>query len=1044
MKTLFFTLLAAFGAATVSFAQGPGGVSANLKAWYKANVGVTGSAPVTQWNNQSATVGINATAVNGPTLLNYNINFNPALSFDGTNDIMQVASGLFGTSTVNDAFVYIISTARDGAGTGRTAFGETVSGERFQAHIPWGSEVYWDFGACCGTGRVNTLTGWGGTNDKFYLWTLGSSTGTGTPSGLRKSIYRDALLIASNNSSDGVTGSNQAFFLGGRAGGEFTYGSIAEVIIYTGVPSNTDLQKIHSYLAIKYGLTLDQSTPQDYVSSAGATIYDADGSTTAVGYVNDIAGIARDDNAALSQKRSLSSTGNDPVIIANGVATGNVFANDNSSVVWGNDGSTVTSTGVAPPPGYLSKTLRNWKVDALGTLGTMSVRFLLNNGIMNSGIPGDYGLAVDTDTNFTSGATIYPTATISGDTLTFTGVTFPVGFRFFTLGLNIAPRPYPGGVAGNYLAWYKTDKEVTGVAPVTAWGDQSIRNKDASAVSGPTFVNPSINFNASLLFNGSSNFMSVTGGLLGSSSYNNAFVYFVAQTNVVSASNLFFENLAGGKRLGSHVPWTDFNVYYDFGLCCASGRVSGNWGAAAGEFNYWSLGSSTSTATPSTTRKYIYRNNNLAAANNNSDNATGANQDFTMGSAGAGNFYNGNITELFISTNVPTVTELSQIHSYLSVKYGMHKPGNYLASDASIIWNSTTNSTYHNDVTGIGRDDNSDLLQKQSKSYNSDDIVTIGVGTALTTTNALNIGSFSSDKSYLIWGNNNGSNLANGGVDVPATIVTRLQRAWKVGESGATPPATVRIRFETSSFPGANDLNDVRLVVDADGTFASGAGTIVAPAFVNNPGKIVEFNHDFVAGTGYFFTLGSVNLATAPLPIQLLTFTAVAEKNIVQLAWSTETETRNDFFTIERSSENINWQAVKTVKGAGNSDKRIDYADVDARPINGISYYRLKQTDFDKTSTYSKIIKVEFKAVDEYLNVYPNPTNGTATLEIPSSVDLEKVELVTTMGVTLNTISSAADNGKLAIDVSSLPKGIYVLKVAGRNGYNRSVRLVFN
>ncbi|NOT74188.1 MAG: T9SS type A sorting domain-containing protein [Cyclobacteriaceae bacterium] len=1024
-----------------SFAQGPGGVSANLKAWYKGNVGTSGTAPVVLWNNQSPTIGIDALAVNGPTLLYKSINYNSALSFDGNNDIMRVPTGLLGTSTVDDVFVYIVSNAQVST-AGRTIFGENVSGERFQAHIPWADEVYWDFGACCGTGRVNTLTGWGATSNKYYSWALGSSTGTATPSGLRKSIYRDGLLIASSNSQDGVVGNNNPFDIGGNNGGEFYFGSIAELIVYTGVPSNTEFQKIQSYLAIKYGLMMDQTVPTDYISSSNATIYDADGSSSVAGYNNDIAGIGRDDASQLDQRRSMSSTGNDALIMSNGIPFGSSFANNNSFVVWGNDGNTLSSTSVNLPPGYLSRSARIWKTDALGTLGSISVRFLLNGGIINSGDPTNYALAVDNDSNFGTGATLYTTATLSGDTLTFSGVTFPVGSSFLTLAANIAPRPYPGGVAGNYLIWFRSDREVTGVSPVTGWGDQSIRNRDAVASNGPTFVDPRINFNPSLQFNGTSNFVEVTSGLFGASTYNSAFTYAVASTNTIADRNFFYEQLAGSAndRFSAHLPWSDSNVYYDFGTCCIEGRVNGNWGATVNEFNYWTMGSSTSTATPSGTRRFIYRNNTLTAANNNIDTGTGANSPFTLGSAGFANYYIGEVSEFFVSTNIPSLTELAQIHSYLSIKYGMHKPGNYLASDGSVIWDATTNSTYHNDVTAIGRDDNSDLLQKQSKSYNSDDIITIGAGPALTATNALNTGTFGGDKSFLVWGNNNGSISSNGGVDLPATILRRLQRAWKVVETGTSPPGTVRIRFETTVIPGTNDLQYVRLLVDDDGTFATGA-TLINPSFYDNTAKIVEFTHDFVMGTGYFFTLGSVNIAGAPLPVQLLSFTATPEKSAVQLAWSTETETRNNLFTIERAASDLKWEPVVTVQGAGNSNAKKDYAATDNRPFNGISFYRLKQTDFDGVSSYSKIVKVEINLGDQQLVIYPNPTKGDATLVIPSTVEVERVELFTSLGLKLNSISSVKSNGEVSIEMNSLPKGIYLVRVTGKNGYQKSVRL---
>jgi hypothetical protein len=95
------------------------------------------------------------------------------------------------------------------------------------------------------------------------------------------------------------------------------------------------------------------------------------------------------------------------------------------------------------------------------------------------------------------------------------------------------------------------------------------------------------------------------------------------------------------------------------------------------------------------------------------------------------------------------------------------------------------------------------------------------------------------------------------------------------------------------------------------------------------------------------------------LPIELISFEAnLNANNQVDIFWSTASEQNNDFFTIERSIDGLNWEIVATVAGAGNSTNRIDYAAYDLRPLSGISYYRLKQTDYDGAFEYSNIVSV--------------------------------------------------------------------------------------
>jgi len=89
-----------------------------------------------------------------------------------------------------------------------------------------------------------------------------------------------------------------------------------------------------------------------------------------------------------------------------------------------------------------------------------------------------------------------------------------------------------------------------------------------------------------------------------------------------------------------------------------------------------------------------------------------------------------------------------------------------------------------------------------------------------------------------------------------------------------------------------------------------------------------------------------------PLPIELLSFTANADHEFVRLHWATATETNNDFFTIERSTNLNDWEVLGFIDGAGNSSRPLQYVFTDYNPLSGISYYRLKQTDYDGKYEY--------------------------------------------------------------------------------------------
>ncbi|RLD55710.1 MAG: hypothetical protein DRJ01_16260, partial [Bacteroidetes bacterium] len=94
------------------------------------------------------------------------------------------------------------------------------------------------------------------------------------------------------------------------------------------------------------------------------------------------------------------------------------------------------------------------------------------------------------------------------------------------------------------------------------------------------------------------------------------------------------------------------------------------------------------------------------------------------------------------------------------------------------------------------------------------------------------------------------------------------------------------------------------------------------------------------------------------LPIELVDFNANVVGNNVELNWTTTSEINNDYFTVERSIDAINFEIVDDISGAGNSNKSINYKLVDYSPYQGISYYRLKQTDYDGKYSHSKIVSV--------------------------------------------------------------------------------------
>jgi hypothetical protein len=137
--------------------------------------------------------------------------------------------------------------------------------------------------------------------------------------------------------------------------------------------------------------------------------------------------------------------------------------------------------------------------------------------------------------------------------------------------------------------------------------------------------------------------------------------------------------------------------------------------------------------------------------------------------------------------------------------------------------------------------------------------------------------------------------------------------------------------------------------------------------------------------------------AGSSLPIELLGFTAYLNEAKVDVNWSTASEVNNNYFTIERSKDGQLWAEIAVVVGAGNSNQQIDYMDVDYSPLKGVSYYRLKQTDYDGAFTYShvSVVKNGETLPGSDITPFPNPGDGNSfNLEFTGFGDEEVLVVV--------------------------------------------------
>jgi hypothetical protein len=866
----------------------PGGVTGQ-SLWVKADGGLlfNGSDQVEQWLDQSGSgntttelraslpAHTNAIAPSNAILRVANgINFNPAVDFSGA-----VGRSLKGNALTQwDATPISIFTVALPEGATVGGFGGVFSG-----HADWTTT------SSAGIGLDIIPGGSYGLDGSGCIVALTTSS-TAEPRVVRGIYTTGANALGGSTWLNGVqeaTGTNCAtnattlFEVGGRTAGTTTFdnrifnGKITEVVVYKSVLTAANANKVESYLAIKYGITLRQTPPKNYTDSAGLVVWDA-----AINPIHNknIAGIGRDDLSGLSQKQSrsvnIASSGNlvtvgHGTIAADNASNSNGFGVDKDFLIWGDDGASGSfGTPITPPLGVTAtvRMTRVWKTQETGTVGTVKV-----------GIPSSLGggntvyLVVSNDTTFDAGDQYIPMTPLTAGSTTYQAADFDfVSGQFFTFA---SVPTIPGGVGGMAL-WLKGDAGMnceTDTCTVTQWQDQSPNGKDAAGTAGTlSRKNVGVNFNPALGFDATDAMRGTS--LMGASTLSNANIYFVSKKTTIGATSDFYEfnsiNTAGNGGLGIHVPFTNNLAIWDAGVNNANNRLTAPVGTIVlGQYELKSFNASTTLAqTIAGARQAISKNGGVITTDTTLANFTGGNKPYQLGGAtldttGGAEVPDGveDIAEVIVFTSAITGAEQQRIHSYLALKYGITldqtAPQNYVASDGTTIsWDATANLIYNRNITGIGRDDVSGLDQKQSRSINlpnSGNLVTIGLGT-IETENVLNSNAFAADKNFLTWGDDGAgagfTTLITPPLGIMATV--RLTRIWKVQETGTIP--TVKIGIPANLGGG----NIVYLVVSGDTTFD--ASDQYFPMTPLTAGNTTYQAADFDFTTGQFFTFATL------------------------------------------------------------------------------------------------------------------------------------------------------------------------------------------
>lgn len=377
-KVICITVVLSFFQQLNAQGIGPGGVSSGLSMWLKADAGFSeNSSTDVEWQDQSTNNFIlNSNLVSGsdgisaPNFNSNSINYNAGITFDGVDTGMSTA-----INTVNFNFsnwtVFSVQAIKNNT-ISNCIWHYNNDGKNDLALFIDPNPSGFNFAVNnVSDGIITSPTI---DDGKPYL-VVHTSNNSAT------STFVNSDLVNTGSVTVPLPG-NGAFMVGLDADGSEANdgdnhldGDIGEIIIYNYNLSNVERQKVNTYLALKYGISLDQTTATNYVSSNGTTIWNA---TTNVSYNTDIFGIGEDTNSGLDQKVSRSVNNvNSPILAttqhfteANSDALRSTSLGDGNFIMMGhNNGSLAFESSYNGGSNNLLS--RVWKVDETGTVGNV-------------------------------------------------------------------------------------------------------------------------------------------------------------------------------------------------------------------------------------------------------------------------------------------------------------------------------------------------------------------------------------------------------------------------------------------------------------------------------------------------------------------------------------------------------------------------------------------------------------------------------------------------------------------------------------------------
>ncbi|MGY3090755.1 hypothetical protein ACVWYF_003816 [Hymenobacter sp. UYAg731] len=273
---------------------------------------------------------------------------------------------------------------------------------------------------------------------------------------------------------------------------------------------------------------------------------------------------------------------------------------------------------------------------------------------------------------------------------------------------------------------------------------------------------------------------------------------------------------------------------------------------------------------------------------------------------------------------------------------------------------------------------------------------------------------------------------APGAVPIASEVVNKT---WLIGKEVPANPTKVGMTLQWSASEATANFINAQAHINH---YTGGAWDVYkAELGVTGAGPYVATR----TGITSFSPFSVSSRVDGALPVELVSFEARRTGATVAVAWATASEKNSAYFTVERSVNGAEFEGIGTVKGAGASTQRLDYAFEDKTPLPGTAYYRLRQTDTDGTFSFAPVVAVKGTVAAQAVAV-PNPSTGRFEIWTPAA-EVVATEVTTVLGTRVNAAATATPAGTLRFDLSAQPAGLYFVRLQLKTG-TQMVRVVRN